>query len=254
MPARMSGFSTMASVGGPSPATFLILSPAVSAVRQSATAATKIAASAGSSASTASLHLARRLDMGGVHAGRIGDRHRARDEADIGAEPCQRGRDGVALAAGGAVGDVAHRVDRLMRRPGGDDDLSARQRPGRAGRAGARWRRRSPAARPCGPRPPRRSRPSRRDWGRRRRCRRLSSVARLRRVAGCAHIAGFMAGAISTGFVRGNAARSRRGRWQGRWRAWPSGRRSPAPPRRDRPRATGGYGRHHARRRGRRGR
>ena len=34
----------------------------------------------------------------------------------------------MALLAGRAVGDVAHRVDRLMRRAGGDDDLAAGQR------------------------------------------------------------------------------------------------------------------------------
>ena len=46
----------------------------------------------------------------------------------IGAQPGQRSGDRMALLAGRAVGDVAHRVDRLMRRAGGDDDLPARQR------------------------------------------------------------------------------------------------------------------------------
>jgi hypothetical protein len=38
------------------------------------------------------------------------------------------GGDGVALFAGRAVGDVAHRIDRLVRRARRDDDPSARER------------------------------------------------------------------------------------------------------------------------------
>ena len=35
---------------------------------------------------------------------------------------------GIALFAGRPVGNVAHRIDGLVRRPGGDDDLAARER------------------------------------------------------------------------------------------------------------------------------
>ena len=55
--------------------------------------------------------------------------------------------------AGGAVGDVAHRVDRLVRRPGGDEHALAGERARRASAPRSRLerRRRSRAARPCGP-------------------------------------------------------------------------------------------------------
>ncbi len=98
---------------------------------------------------------AARFPLDDGHARRIGQIDRAGDQHDIGAGGgCRRGN-GVALFARGAVGDVAHRIDRLAGRAGGDQDALA----GR-GRS-ARWRaqepfgarRRSPAARPCGPVP-----------------------------------------------------------------------------------------------------
>ena len=75
------------------------------------------------------------------------------------------------------------------------DALAARGCPARAAaRRGARSRR----ARPSGPRPtrPRRSRPRRARRARRRGRRSVSAFAR---VAGCAHMRGFIAGATSTG-------------------------------------------------------
>ena len=66
--------------------------------------------------------------MCGRDPGWIGDIDRTGDEPDIGAELSQRRRDRMALLAGGAVGDVAHRVDRLMRRSRGDDDPAACKR------------------------------------------------------------------------------------------------------------------------------
>ena len=46
----------------------------------------------------------------------------------LGAGRGRGARDGVALLAGGAVGDVAHRIDRLVRRAGGDQDALAGER------------------------------------------------------------------------------------------------------------------------------
>ncbi len=108
--------------------------------------------------------------------------------------------------ARGAVGDVAHRVDRLVGRAGGDEDaLCRRAGPIRGPLAASEDSRpppRSPAARPCGPVPvsasaiapsfgPTTATPSAR------------SVARLRCVAGWSHMRTFMAGAIRTGSVGG---------------------------------------------------
>ena len=58
--------------------------------------------------------------------------------------------DGVALLAGRAVGDVAHRIDRLVGRPGGHQHALARQRAGALPQAAPAPPRRSPAAPPCG--------------------------------------------------------------------------------------------------------
>ena len=55
------------------------------------------------------------------------------DQGDAGAGRRGGARDGVALLAGGAVGDVAHRIDRLVRRAGGDERRACR----RAARDGA---------------------------------------------------------------------------------------------------------------------
>ena len=68
------------------------------------------------------------------HAGGIAEIDRARDQGDIGAGRLRRRGDGITLLAGGAVGDVAHRIDRLVRRPGGDEDALAGERA-RLGRA-----------------------------------------------------------------------------------------------------------------------
>ena len=73
-------------------------------------------------------HLARRLDAHDFDARRIGLVGRARDQHAIGAEPRQRSGNGMALAAGGAVGDVAHGIDRLLRRAAGDERAAAAQR------------------------------------------------------------------------------------------------------------------------------
>jgi hypothetical protein len=61
-------------------------------------------------------HLPGRLDMGGLDAGRVGDRHRPGHQTHVGAEPGECCGDRMTLLAGRAVGDVADRVDRLMGR------------------------------------------------------------------------------------------------------------------------------------------
>ena len=75
---RMSGFSTSSSAGGGAPFRFFSLRPGAGAGRQSATAAAQTAMSAGSAASHRRQHLARRLDVHGGDAGRVGHPHRAR--------------------------------------------------------------------------------------------------------------------------------------------------------------------------------
>ena len=85
----------------------------------------------------------------------------------LGAGGGRRCGDGVALLAGRAVGDVAHRIDRLVGRAGRDQHALAGKRSG-PGAAALPPRRRFRAARPCGRGPLRRARPSRPRSGRRR--------------------------------------------------------------------------------------
>ena len=164
---RMSGFSTSDSSGVAWPGFFLIFCAPALATRQSATAAAKIATSTGSARSTA-CSISRALSTCTVFdAGRIGQIDRAADQRHLGAGGCRRRGDGVALLAGGAVGDVAHRIDRLVRRAGGDQHALALAAAARvARRAIFRPRRRSPAARPCGRARARPLPPSRPRWGR----------------------------------------------------------------------------------------
>ena len=53
---------------------------------------------------------------------------RAADQRDARAQRGGLGGDGRALLAGGAVGDVAHRIDRLVRRAAGDQHVAAGER------------------------------------------------------------------------------------------------------------------------------
>ena len=69
--------------------------------------------------------------MDGLDAGRVGQVDRPADQRHACARRGGSGGDGVALFARRAVGDVAHRVDRLMRRPGRDQDMPAGERAGR---------------------------------------------------------------------------------------------------------------------------
>ena len=144
-------------------------------------------------------HVARAFDMHRVHAGRIGNVDRPADQRHLGAGCCRRCCDGVALLAGGAVGDIAHRIDRLVGRAGGDQHALALERLRRPrARAICLPARRSPVGSAMRPRPrspasaispslgPMKAKPS------------ATSCARLRCVALFAHICGFMAGASST--------------------------------------------------------
>ena len=123
-----------------------------------------------------------------------------RDQRDVGARLGRGARDGVALLAGRAVGDVAHRIDRLVRRPRGDQHALAGERPAAVLAEQLRSRRRqSRSAPPCGRRRPRRAPPSRRRSGRRRQCRRRAVAQDCAASPDAAHMCGFIAGAISTG-------------------------------------------------------
>ena len=75
-------------------------------------------------------HLARGRYLHGLHARRIRQVDRSGHQDHLGA--CGRGGacDGVALLPGRAVGEIAHRIDRLVGRPGGDDHAFAGERLG----------------------------------------------------------------------------------------------------------------------------
>ena len=60
-------------------------------------------------------HLACRLDPNDANAGWIGDGDRTRNQGDLRPRMRERFRDRMALLPAGAVGDVANRIDRLVR-------------------------------------------------------------------------------------------------------------------------------------------
>lgn len=62
------------------------------------------------------------------HAHGIGHAHGTADQRDPGAKGREGRGDGMPLPPRGAVGDIPHRIDRLMRRPAGDQDMLAGQR------------------------------------------------------------------------------------------------------------------------------
>jgi hypothetical protein len=73
-------------------------------------------------------HVARRFHPDHRDARRIAQFDRAGDQRDVGACGLCGGGDGKALLARGAVGDIAHGIDRLMRRSRRDQHAPARQR------------------------------------------------------------------------------------------------------------------------------
>ena len=71
-------------------------------------------------AKTSFAHLRRRAHGDGFHAARRGQRHRSGNQDDARA-PCRRGfGQRIAHFAARAIGDIAHRVERLLRRSGCD--------------------------------------------------------------------------------------------------------------------------------------
>ena len=119
-------------------------------------------------------------DADDVDAGRVGQRDVGRDQRDLGAAGGGGRRERVALPAGGAVAEVADRVERLAGAAGGDDDAPT----GQVVRQRAAVARSSSAARPRRSRrlgQPARRRCRRRSAGRRRD--RARRAPRARRVA-----------------------------------------------------------------------
>ena len=87
------------------------------------------------------LHFERSFHINAQDARRCRQMHGAGNERDLCAKVCCGGSDGKALTPRRAVGDVAHRVNRLMRWTGGDEDVFAGQgtkRPLRRERSAAR--------------------------------------------------------------------------------------------------------------------
>ncbi len=80
------------------------------------------------------VHLLRRLDVDSSDPRRRREADRAGDQGHPRAERRQRAGDREALFARGAVGDHAHRVDRLLGWAGGDQDMPAGERAGAAER------------------------------------------------------------------------------------------------------------------------
>ena len=76
---------------------------------------------------TASAICSRGLDVDAVDARRRFERDRPGDQRHPRASFGRGGGNREALPARGAVGDHAHRIDRLVRRAGGDEDMLARQ-------------------------------------------------------------------------------------------------------------------------------
>ena len=156
-------------------------------------------------------------------------------------------RDRVALLAGRAVGDVAHRIDRLVRRAGGDDDALAGERAWTASSSSASIAATissGSAMRPTPASPLSAISPAFGPTMRDAVGDELREVALRRRVR--PHAAG-SSPARAAPACRSRAARRWRDRRRGRSPSWPSGRRSPARPRSGRCRAPAGYGRRRTR-------
>ena len=76
-------------------------------------------------------HLLRAFHALHRDAGGIGHRYRSADQRHARAQFGERRGDRMALPSAGAVGDVAHRIDRLVRRSAGDQRVAPGQRPRR---------------------------------------------------------------------------------------------------------------------------
>ncbi len=214
----MSGFAVSSRAAGPWPSVFFSLPARAAAGRQSATAAAQTAMSTGRAASTSAsisraLSTRRTATPGG--SGRLTG---PRDQGDLRPGLGQGLGDGVALASGRAVGDVADRIDRLVRRTAGHErppSASGRETGAAAGlpssaRIAARMSSRlgHPAAADLAARHVAGIGPD--EAGRHR-------PAAARHSAGSphgCHIIGFMAGATSTGLsVASSAVEARSSAW-----------------------------------------
>ncbi len=114
---------------------FLILLLLAMSGRQSATAAAITAISAGSSASQAASISRAVVTRCKLDAEGAGSSTGPDTSTRVGARPRQGRGDGIALLAGGAVGEEAHRIERLMRRPRRHQRFEPSSGPGVAKRA-----------------------------------------------------------------------------------------------------------------------
>ena len=126
---------------------------------------------------------------------RRGHREVRGEQRHVGAAAARLLGERDAHAAGRAVADEAHGVERLARAARADEHPLAR-RAARAGASSATRPRRSPRARPSARRPTR-PRPARPRPARPARRRARAAVATFACVAGCAHMRRFIAGATS---------------------------------------------------------
>ena len=105
----------------------LLVTPAL-ATRQSATAAAKMAMSAGRAARTASSISRAVSHIDDLDPGRRRHLGRTGDKRDASAQRRGLGGDGRALLARGPIGDVAHGIDGLVRGTAGDEHVAAGKR------------------------------------------------------------------------------------------------------------------------------
>ena len=73
-------------------------------------------------------HFARAFDIDALHPGRGPERDRPCHQRHPRAQRGGGGGNREALLPARAVGDIAHRIDRLVRRPRGDEDAAAVER------------------------------------------------------------------------------------------------------------------------------
>ena len=179
------------------------------------------------------------VDVDARDARRRRQRGRAADQRDVGAGLGGCLRERVAHLARARIGDAAHRVDRLERRPGGQQHALAGEQLGL--RATRPPRRRSPRAPACGLRRSRR-RPGRRCPGPRIATPSAASCATLRWLAGLRpHLPVHRRRDEQRAVARERTAWTA-GRRRGRARAWRGSRRRPARRRSRRRRARGRCG------------
>ncbi len=120
---RISAFSTRSSLGVACFSVFFIFSSALRATRQSATAAANTPTSAGSAPLNRCQHLSRTRHPHHINTERIAQRHWARHQRHTCAKVSSRFGDSKALLTRRSIGDIANRIDRLMRRTRRDQHM-----------------------------------------------------------------------------------------------------------------------------------